>query len=77
MNKARRKILDDIWGKIMEAHDLLDEVKSEEEDVMENIPENLQGSERYEACENAVYEMEECIGYLEDVCDKLNELVEG
>ena len=77
MNKARRKTLDDVWGKIMEAKDILEMVKDEEEDVMNNIPENLQGTERYETCETAVYEREEAISYLEDVCDKLSALVEG
>ena len=77
MNKARRKVLDDIWGQIMEAKDMLECVTDEEEDMMNNIPENLQGSAMYESCEDAVYSMEEAIDYLDDVCEKLNELVEG
>lgn len=77
MNKARREALDNIWGKLMEITEELQGIRDEEQDCLDNTPESFQGTERYEISENAIYEMEEIIGNLEDACDSLNEIVEG
>jgi len=46
MNKIRRKKLQQILDQIEEMHSLLEEILEEEEEALDNIPENLQGSER-------------------------------
>ena len=53
MNKARRKALDEVISKIEEAKELLENLQAEEEEYRDNMPENLQGSERYEAADAA------------------------
>jgi hypothetical protein len=72
MNKIRRKTLADIREKLTELHDLLEEVKDEEEVYRDNMPDNLQGSERYEkadeACGNldsALTAIDEALEYIE------------
>lgn len=75
MNKVRRNTLSDILGKIEGLKSVLEEVLEEEEDCMNNFPESLQGSARYEIMENAVSSMEEVIGNLEDACYSLEEIV--
>lgn len=72
MNKQRRKTLTDIYDQIAELRDLLEEVKEEEEEYCDNMPENLQNSERYEvaveACDNldsALSSIEEALDYIE------------
>ena len=44
MNKVRRKGLVDIFNKITELKDMLENIKDEEECYRDNIPENLQVS---------------------------------
>lgn len=48
MNKIRRKSLEEIICKISEIKDLLDQVREEEQDAFDNMPEGIQYSERGE-----------------------------
>lgn len=66
MNKARRKSLQTAVAYIDKAIDIVRDVKYEEQWSLDNIPENLQNSTKYEAMENA-------IDNLEDVIDSLKE----
>ena len=61
MNKARRKALDEVISKIEEAKELLENLQAEEEEYRDNMPENLQGSERYEAADAAVDNMSSAV----------------
>ncbi len=72
MNKQRRKTINEIYEKIAELRDWLEEVKDEEECYRDNMPENLQNSERYEianeACDNLDYAMsslDDALDYIE------------
>lgn len=70
MNKARRNI---IQGSINYIERILQDVLDEERDAFENMPENLQNSERgqisqdaQENLEAAIEALEEAISYLDD-----------
>jgi hypothetical protein len=72
MNRERRKALQDISTQLEELKGCLEDLMEEEEEYRDNIPENLQGSERYEraeeACDNlgsAVDELDTVIEYIE------------
>lgn len=67
MNNARRKRISKIADALNELKDQIDELHSEEEEVLDNIPESLQGTERYEIAENAVDMLESASSGLEDV----------
>ena len=54
MNRERRKNLRGIADQLEELKASLEELQSEEEEYRDNIPENMQGSERYEAAEEAI-----------------------
>lgn len=76
MNKQRRKTINEIYEKIAALRDLLEEVKGEEEEYRDNMPENLQNSERYyvaeEACDNldsAISSLEEALDYIESAAE--------
>ncbi len=58
MNNARRKLIND-------ARELLQTAMDEEQEAFENLPESLQYTERGEAMETTVSELEEAIGTLE------------
>lgn len=68
MNNIRRKTLKTILEEIEEIKNRLEDVLSEEEEAFDNIPENLQGTERYEKAE-------EIISYLEDAISELDESI--
>ena len=49
--------------------DKLEYIKSEEEDAFYNMPENLQSSSRGMESEEAIDNLEEALGYLEEILD--------
>ena len=76
MNKIRRKSLQEIIDQIDHLRDDLDALKEEEEEYRDNMPENLQGGERYEAAENAISNMEDAVTSLEEVISSLDAAIE-
>lgn len=82
MNKDRRKAIQSVISKIHELEetmiDILDEIetiKNEEEEYLNNIPENLQTSARYETAENAVSELESAFDDFENLKDSLDDII--
>lgn len=71
MNKARRKALDEVISKIEEAEELLENLQAEEEEYRDNMPENLQGSERYEAADAAVDNMSSAVDALDEAISSI------
>lgn len=71
MNKARRKALDEVISKIEEAKELLETLQAEEEEYRDNMPENLQGSERYEAADAAVDNMSSAVDALDEAISSI------
>ena len=88
MNKIRRKNLAEIIERLealkSEIEDIasdLEALKDEEEEYLDNIPENLQGSERYERAESAVDALDGAMSDLEDIdieaiIDQINEAID-
>lgn len=74
MDKSRKTRLSKCVHRLHEIAEEVDAVKAEEEDVRDNTPENLQGTERYEICEAACDAMEEAVDLLNDVIEKLEEI---
>ena len=71
MNKARRKALDEVISKIEEAKELLENLQAEEEEYRDNMRENLQGSERYEAADAAVDNMSSAVDALDEAISSI------
>ena len=67
MNKIRRKQLASIYERLEELKADLEMVMEEEQETMDNVPESLWGTERYERMEEAVSNMEDAISSFEDV----------
>ena len=77
LNNKRRTRLRSIEEDLGKALNLLNSIYDEEQDCMDNVPENLQDSERYsnmedcvEALSEAVYNLEEAIGLIEEAINK-------
>ncbi len=66
MNKVRRKALDEVIAKIEEAKELLEVLQEEEEEYRDNMPENLSGSDKYEAADAAVDNMSSAVDALDE-----------
>ena len=84
MNNERRKKIDDVIQKINifqntleELQEIIEEIRDEEQESLDNIPENLQGSERYEAVENSLYNLEDAIEWFDNIdVDELTSTLE-
>ena len=90
MNKTRRQELSDVirgLNRMQEIDDLyawintLDGIKDDEQSYYDNIPENLQSSQRAEDSESAIDNLDEALGLLNelynmDEFDKDSELIE-
>lgn len=66
MNKQRRKKLEKAFEMIGEVKDILEEVKGEEEEAYENLPESFQNGERGEEMQGYIEMIDEAYGCLED-----------
>lgn len=68
MNKKRRESLDVAINYINMGKDLIKNVKDEEELAYDNLPENLQ-------CSDRAFDMEEKIENMEEVIDKIDDII--
>ena len=76
MNEARRACIEAIRTKIEELIGELAEIQSEEEEYRDNMPENLQGSERYENADAACTSLESAGCSLQEALDTLEEALQ-
>jgi predicted nuclease with TOPRIM domain len=76
MNRIRRKSLQDIINQLEELKGSLEDLSEEEAEYRDTIPENLQGSERYERADDACSNLEDAISGLEDVISSIEAATE-
>ena len=74
MNNSQRKRLEDaksileiVKDHVEQAKDIVNEVREQEQEKIDNAPDNLLQSERYQR-------IEECADLLDNVCDSLDEM---
>lgn len=77
MNKARRKELQKMYDALMYISERLEALKEDEENTLESIPENLQGTECYEQCERAIDAMEEAIDSITSASEWIEDVING
>lgn len=70
-NKIRRKSLEEVIAKIQELSEEIESFMADEEEYRDNMPENLQGSERYEKADEACSAMQDAIDNLEEAVENL------
>ena len=76
MNKLRRKSLSDLVYQIECIKLSIELTLEDEEEYRDNIPENLQGSERYEKADIACSSLEDAISCLEDAINNIQTAIE-
>lgn len=75
MNKVRRANIKETVGLIERVKSVLESILDEEQDYYDNIPENLQSSQRAEDSEDAISNLEDAISNLEEAIGNLEEVV--
>ena len=75
MNKNRRKSLRRALSYLDSAICIIRDAKDEEQDCLDNLPENLQSSERYEAMENAVDDLDNAVSSLRDASTSIDDAI--
>lgn len=73
MNKERRKRVNEAIQRIEEAKSEIEDILDEETEYRDNIPENMQQSERYENADNNCYNLQSAIDSIEEVVSSLEE----
>ena len=76
MNKARRKELSRAVELLEEAQSIIESCRDEEQEYMDNMPENLQESEKYYAAEEAVNNMNEAYDKIDEVINSVESAME-
>lgn len=74
MNRQRRKRLTEALEKVSEAMEILEEVKSEEEDSYENLPDNFRDGDRGEEMQGYIEMPEEAYNYLDDANSVIDQI---
>ena len=73
MNKVRRKRVEEVIQRIEDLKAEIEDILSEEEEYRDNIPENMQQSERYENADNNCCNLQAAIDSIEEVVSYLEE----
>lgn len=76
MNNKRRMLLKKAIATLDSASDYVNTVLEEEQDSLGNMPENLEGSDRYVKMETAVEKLEEAIEQIDSAKECLEEASE-
>jgi hypothetical protein len=74
MNKARRNRLHAAMRQITSLYELLDQLKDEEQEAYDNLPDSIQEGERGGIMEDAMNSIDDSMGYLEEAKDSLEEV---
>ena len=70
MNRNRRKQLAEVNSMLSRAVSIVESVCEDEQDCLDNMPENLQFSDRYS-------DMEDAISNMEDAIESINSAIES
>lgn len=77
MNKQRRKEIQTISNDLLPLMTSIEDLLAEEQDYFDNMPENLQSSEKAEIAENAISNLEEALDNIRECIDNLESILEG
>lgn len=75
MNKERRTQIKQLTNELEDIKTKLKYISRKEEGILDNTPENLQGTDRYYESENAIDVLDDVVENLESAIESLNEIV--
>lgn len=71
MNIKRRKRIDAVLELLASIQNEIEEIQQEEQDYLDNMPENLEGSEKYSIAEEAIDNLESALNAVIEAADYL------
>lgn len=71
MNQDRRKQIDEAAGMLQDALALIEQIRDEEQESFDNMPESLQQSDRGIASEEAANDLSEAVDNITETIDTL------
>lgn len=84
MNKQRREelskvveMLNSLSSILYDATDIVESCKNDEEEYRDNMPENLQGSDKYSMADEACDCLDNALDSLSEVTDTINDIIES
>jgi predicted nucleic acid-binding Zn-ribbon protein len=75
MNKQRRQELYDVISFLDDAIDRLEEIKNDEQDSFDSLPENFQYSSTGDKMQDAMDKMDEIVNKIEDVKSNIEVMI--
>lgn len=75
MNAERRKALTLLQGEMMDIVERLNQLKDEEQDYKDNMPENMQSGEKGDKADTAISELETAIENIESASANIDEAI--
>lgn len=75
MNNRRREKLKRAISKLGQSAEEISNIIDEEQDCLDNIPENLQASDRYENMEMVIDLLEDSVSSVESALEKIEEAI--
>lgn len=75
MNKERKTQIKQLTNELEDIKTKLKYISRKEEGILDNTPENLQGTDRYYESENAIDVLDDVVDGLESAIESLNEIV--
>ena len=76
MNKQDRKMIEGYISQLQDLKDNVESMRDEETEKLDNMPDGLQESERGEAIQDAIDNLDSASDSIGDAIDYLNELTE-
>lgn len=76
MNKQRRKDIGNVIGTLEGVQAAIDFIGEEEQAYADNMPENMQASDKYDQAEQAAQELNDIAIDITDLVDRLNEVTQ-
>ena len=76
MNKLRRKSLQALSEKLDELKSELEDIQQQEEEYRDNIPENLQGSDRYGRADSACSDLFDAVSSIDEALDSIESAIQ-
>lgn len=77
MNRERRKRLEKIVSQIEELRDQLAVIQEEEQEAYDNLPDNLNDTDRATQLYDNASNLEDAASNLDDVCDSIRDIIES
>lgn len=75
MNRCRKERIKKICEELRHCLIELNDIRDEEAEYHDNIPDNLQGSERAETSEEAIESLDNAFESISEACDYLNAII--